>query len=240
MRALIAAGASTAQRSNALGAGAALLARRLPTLVGEARAQALTALVEAAAVEGLPSGGIAAAGTQLIDEIMLADDETWRRRRPDLLTGRVAAATLGDLGRTLALLPAFGVASERCAFVQQLLLGQLKERRAAEADAGPEVLAAMLYGFAELLTEPERNHLVRELRRWKPARLAPDFVTVQQLAWAVEPGRSGFTRLQRDLRQLVILDDPLRLDRRAALCMCLATNYAAQRGESLARFAAGE
>lgn len=240
LRAIVAAGASTQARRSALGAGTALLARRMPQLHGETRAQALAALVETAAVEGLPIRGIAAAGRELVDEVMRADDDTWLRRRPFLLTSRVASATLGDAGRTLALLPAFGVATDRCAFVRQLVLGQLRERRENDREDRPEVLAAMLYGFADLLSDRERNGLVRELRRWKPARLAPDFTTVQQIAWAVEPGWLGFARLQRDLRRLVILPDPERLGQRAALCMCLATSYAAHRAESLERFVLGE
>jgi len=237
LRALVAVGASTDARRAALGAGTARLAIRLPMLVGEELVQALAALVETAAVEGLPIRGLAAAGRGLVDEIMLADDETWTRRRPDLLTSRVSTTTLGDAGRTLALLPAFGCATDRCEFVRRLLLGKLRERRGGEQDQ-PEVLAAMLYGYADLLdSEQERDSLVRQLRRWKPVRLAPDFATVHQIAWGVEPGRSGFTRLQRDLRQLVILRAPEELGRRAALCMCLATNYAAHRRHSLERFA---
>ncbi|MCA8953918.1 MAG: hypothetical protein KDE27_30690, partial [Planctomycetes bacterium] len=225
-------------RRGALATGTRLLAQRLPQMAGEERVQVLLALIEAAAVERLEIRGLKTAGDGFVDEILRVDEETWERRRPDLLTGRVAAASLGDAGRALALLPAFGVAADRSAFVRRLVLGQLRERR--EHDDRPEVLAAMLYGFGDLLSEPEVDRLVRELRRWKPAHLAPDFVTVQQIAWAVEPGRVGFTLLQRDLRSLVILPDPDGFGERAALCMCLATNYAAHRRESLERFVLGE
>jgi hypothetical protein len=105
---------------------------------------------------------------------------------------------------------------------------------------GPELLAATLYGFGELLSDRDRDWLVLQLRRWKPALLAPDFVTIQQIAWGIEPGRSGFTRLQRELRQVVVLPAPAHLHERAAMCLGLASNYAAYRDESLARFSLGE
>ncbi|MCK5941629.1 MAG: hypothetical protein KAI24_06655, partial [Planctomycetes bacterium] len=92
----------------------------------------------------------------------------------------------------------------------------------------PEVLAAMVYGFGDLLDEGrnERDRLAWALQRWKPARLAPDFATVQQIAWSLAPGSRGHTRMQRELRQLAVLPAPESLRDRAAFCLCLATNYA--------------
>jgi hypothetical protein len=60
--------------------------------------------------------------------------------------------------------------------------------------------------------------------------LAPDFATVQQIAWSRTPGSRGYTRLQREIRQLAVLAAPENVADRAAFCMCLATNYAAYLG----------
>ena len=68
---------------------------------------------------------------------------------------------------------------------------------------------------------------------WKPARLAPDFATVQQLAWGQTPGSRGYTRLQGELRQLTVLPSPSKLHESAAFCLCLATNFAGHVGDLL-------
>jgi len=238
VRALIAAGAAAPRRAKALEVGGDWLAARLPGSRGATLATALAALIEVAAVTGSHVELVTEAGQRLVDEVLQADAETWGRRRPDLLTAHVPAATIGDAGRMLAVLPGLGIAAERCTIVRQLLLGQLRER--TDLVDGPEVFAAIVFGFGDLLAEPEHAELVRQLRRWKPALLAPDFATVHQIAWGLEPGRIGFTRLQRELRQLTVLQAPERLFDRAALCMSLATNYAAHRDVSLLRFASGD
>lgn len=238
VRALIAAGVKPGVRQRAFLAGSRWLGERLPELVGEDRVSALAALVECAAIEGRPMPVVVSAGHDLVEGVLCANEDTWQRRRPYLLSHSVSNSAIGDAGHTLTLLPALGVDAVRCGFVRLLLLGELKERRDADVD-GPDLLAAMIYGFGDLMSERERDALVLQLRRWKPARLAPDFVTVHQIAWGVEPGRSGFTRLQRELRQLVILPDPLELGPRAAMCMSLASNFAARRPQSLERFLHG-
>ena len=238
VRALIAAGVRPGVVERAYVAGSSWLGERLPELGDEDRVSALSALVECAAIEGRPMPDVVAAGEGLIDSVMLVDEDTWGRRRPHLLSDRIASRVLGDAGHTLAILPALGVSAGRCDFVRRLMLGELRERRAAQGD-GPDLLAAMLYGFGDLLSQRDRDAIVLQLRRWKPVRLAPDFTTVHQIAWGIEPGQSGFTRLQLELRQLVILPDPRRIEWRAGLCLCLASNYAAQRQQSLERFVGG-
>ena len=116
---------------------------------------------------------------------------------------------------------------DRCTLVRSLILGRLREQRAGDQDR-PEVLAAMTYGFADLLDGKanERDRLAWALQRWKPARLAPDYATVQQMAWSLSPGTRGFTRMQRELRQLAVLPAPTGLLEQAAFSLCLATSYA--------------
>jgi len=232
VRALIAAGPQM-NRVAALRHGGDWLARRLPDLEGERLVIALSGLLEVAAVNGAHFEEVARAGRRLVDGVLKPDGERWRRSLPELLTSRPSAGSLGDAGRILARLPAFGVDPAPCKLVRLLLLGQLRERRALQQDR-PEVLAAMLYGCGDLLAsagkENEQARIVWALRRWKPARLAPDFTTVQQIAWAQQPGSLGYTRLQYELRQLAVLPSPADLRNRAAFCLCLATNYAGHVG----------
>lgn len=225
VRSLIAAGAATPTRHAALVAGSRWLAERATAASGGDLATSLAALVEVAAVENLHADVVADQGGRFVDEMLRVDEDTWSRRLPELLTARAATSTLADAGRTLALLPGFGPSADRCALVRRLLLGQLRERY--EAGRGPEALAGLLFGYADLVSEAERTELELQLRRWKPARLAPDFATIHHVAWAIEPGRIGYTRLQGELRRLAVLPEPAALGQRAAFCMSLATGYAA-------------
>lgn len=238
-RALIAAGVTDGARRRALLGASGWLADRLPQMVAEDQAVALAALVESVVVDERPMSAIATAGKSLVDSVLDPTGEAWLRRRPRLLDDATDNHTLGDAGHTLALLPGFGVDAARCGFVRRLLLGELRQRR-GRGVGDPDVLAAMLYGFGDLLTARERDGLALQLRRWKPAHLAPDFVTVQQIAWGITPGSSGFTRMQLGLRQLVVLPEPAAMELRGALCLSLASSFAASRAESLERFSAGD
>ena len=233
VRGLIASGSAT-YRTTALRNGGKWLANRLPQLTGERLVIALSGLVELAAISGQHFEAVAEHGQRLVDEVLLPSDENWRRRLPDLLSGYADAGNIGEAGRILARLPAFGIDPHRCKLVRQLLLGQLRDRRSSAQDR-PEVLAAMLYGCGDLLDEStgELDRIGWQLLRWKPTRLAPDFATVQQMAWSRAPGSRGYTRLQRELRQLAILSKPHSLASRSAFLMCLATNFAGHAGSLL-------
>lgn len=237
VRALIAAGGADAERDRQRTAAARWLAAEAPDLHGAALVEALAALVEVAAVSGEHFDVVVQQGQRLVDAVLRPDDQSWERSLPVLLGSRLPAATAGDAARLLRRLPGFGLAGDRCSLVRQLLLGQLRSRRAGGQD-GPELLAALLFGCGDLLPDAERSEVELQLRRWKPVRLAPDYRTVQQVAWAVEPGQSGFTRLQGELRQLAVCPDPATLPSRAAFVLCLATNFAAY-GHDSARLAGG-
>ena len=233
VRALIAAGSST-YRAKALQDGGEWLSDQLPELHGEQLVWALTGLVELAAISGKHFEAVAIHGQRLVDTTLEPNNENWRRRLPELLAGRIAVGSLGEACRILTRLPAFGVSPSRCKLVRQLMLGHLRDRRLAGQDR-PETLAAMLYGCSDLLDAKanESDRLGWQLLRWKPTHLAPDFATVQQIAWSRAPGSRGYTGLQRELRQLAVLPTPEGLGDRAAFLMCLATNYAGYIGDLL-------
>ena len=226
VRALIGAG-SNAVRGDILRRCGQWLASSAEDLHDERLVVALAGLVELAGARGEHVDAVAVHGARLVDSVLDVDDETWQRRRPALLAGVVPSQVLGDAGRVLARLPAFGVDPDRCTLVRQLMLGRLREQRSSGQDR-PEVLAAMCYGFRDLLDREGNEHgrLSWALRRWKLTRLAPDFATVQQMAWSMTPGTQGYTRMQRELRQLAVVPSPQELAGRAAFCLCLATNFA--------------
>lgn len=238
VRALIASGPDGDDRGAALHAGVEWLLAKVPATSGAELVAALGGLLEAAAVIDDHHDVVRLHGERLLAEVLRPDTETWARRLPALLGRAVPAAVLGDAGRLLARLPGVGVDAGRCGLVRRLLLGELRGRR-DRGDDGPEVVAALLYGNRDLLPAAERDAFELQLQRWRLARLAPDYVLVQQLAWALEPGRRGYARLQAGLRQLAVDPDPQTLAARAAFCLCLATGYAAFDGGALQRLAAG-
>ena len=144
-----AAGPGNTERSNALALGSDWLATQLPLHTGASLVTALAALVEVAAVNGAHADQVAQHGDRLVQEVLSADEQNWARQRPELLSPHVPAATIADGGRLLRLLPGFGVEVGRCALVRQLMLGQLRERADRKQD-GPEVVAAMVFGSADL------------------------------------------------------------------------------------------
>lgn len=237
VRALLAAGAVPA-RDAALVAGTDWLAARLSAASGPDLVAGLGALVEVAAAAGHHFALVAQLGDRLLDEVLRVDQDTWGRRLPELLSAGIPVATLAEAGRAVALLPGFGCEPSRCALLRRLLLGEVRER--AAVDRGPEALAGLLYGFGDLLPEAERLDIERQLRRWKPARLAPDFVTVHHLAWGIEPGCIGFTRLQGELRWLAVVPAPATIGGQASLCLSLAASHAAFGLGSMRQSTAGE
>jgi hypothetical protein len=226
LRALVAAGPGDVARHAALLRGGDWLAQRLPEWSGARLVAALSALVEVAAVTDGHRDALAAHGRRLVDDVLRRDQQNWERSLPELVGNHVAAGVLGEAGRLLARLPGVEVEARRAGLVRQLVLGQLRSRR-VPSNERPEVVAALVYGFADLLAEAERDELEHELLRWRPLHLVPDFATAQQQAWGLLPGRLGFTRLQTARRRLAMLPSPAELAELAGLCLCLCTDYAA-------------
>lgn len=226
VRALLAAGLTSEARAAAVDAAIERLVEALPALTGVDLLATLPAVAEYAAVCGVGAGRVVAAGQRLLDEVLRPDEDAWSRRLPALLGRKVPTALLGDGGRLARLLPAFGLPVDRCQLLRRLWLGQLRERMLL--DQGPEPAVAALYGFADLLAPDEVDLLALELQRWQPARLVPDYATVQQLVWGMAPGLPGHTRVHAGLRRLAAAADPAALPARARLCLALACHYAAR------------
>jgi len=232
MQALLAAGLTSERRELALSTLFDELAAALPHLAGEGLVAVLPAMAEYAAMRGVGSELVRHAGERLLDEVLRPDADSWGRWLPVLLSRKVPTALLADGGRMGKLLPAFGLPPDRCLLLRRLWLGQLRERMLV--DRGPEPMAAALYGFADLLAPGEVDSLALELQRWQPARLVPDYATVQHLVWGMEPGLPGHTRVRAGLRRLAAASDPADLGARARLCLALACHYAARPLQSAA------
>lgn len=105
VRACLGAGATSESRHHALVLGSDWLAERADQMPCAEQVQALSALVEVAATLGRHNDVVVRVGERLLDGVLLANDDTWGRRLPELLGNRVATASLADAGRLLAFLP---------------------------------------------------------------------------------------------------------------------------------------
>jgi hypothetical protein len=226
LRGVYGAGPATAARAAAIGAAAESIAAEMPSAHGERLAHGLAALCDAAVVDGRFADVVRTHGERLVGALLGIDDDTWSRRLPELMAPATPAGALGEAARTLARLPSFGLDALRCRLARSLVVGALRDRRAGGLDA-PDLVAALLYGGADLLPADELLQAERDLRRWQPARLAPDFVLCQQFAWAIEPGQRGHARLQASVRELAVMPAPTEPRQLGAFVLCLATAYAA-------------
>ncbi|MEM7199478.1 MAG: hypothetical protein AAF628_04380 [Planctomycetota bacterium] len=145
--------------------------------------------------------------------------------RSALLSFATPTGSLADAGRVFRLAPAFGVHPAVAERARQLVAAHLEERLAAQGDGRPDLLAAQLYGFADLV---DRRDVGRKLRLWRPALLARDhYVALHHLAWSQLPPGPGWAKFQRELRELATLPTPRDLGDAAALLLGLSANFAA-------------
>lgn len=224
VRALLASGtaAPSGLHHDDLQAAASWLQRRLPQLHDGDLAVALLALGESAA-STLDGADLVHSGIErLIDEAFVP--EAWSRRRPELLSSRSGTIALAECGRLLAMAPGFGVDPDRAMALRSLVVSTLEERL-LQSPGDPALLAAMAYGFSDLLTDPEA--VEAKLRAWRPAELVGNYVTLMQLAWSREPGIRGWARFQMEMRRVATQPTPAGFLDRCAMLLCLATNYAA-------------
>lgn len=211
-------------RTAAIATATSRLSAQLPGLEGGTLAMALCALGEAAAASGSADfGSLARHGDRLVRSVLEVSDEVWSRRRPRLLQAGEPAANLAAAGRFLRFATAFGVDADEARAVRLLLRGHLCERLEGLVDT-PDLPTALVYGFGDLLEEQERTALERQLRRWRPDALVPDFLALQQLAATRSPDHLGYARWQLELRAVVAIASPQSASDRAALCLCLASS----------------
>lgn len=154
-------------------------------------------------------------------------------RRPPLLRFDTPVAALAEAGYVLRLAPAFGV-HPALAHRARLLVAAHIEERLRDGGAHPEVLAAQLYGFGDLI---DRREADRKLVLWYPRLFLPNYTALHHLAWSQFPLRQGWGRFQTELQGLAAWKTPTNVADSAALLLCLAMNFAAPGAHELLELA---
>lgn len=233
VRALLAAGSSRAvgeHRQIVRDGTDALLAALEAGADDEATASILAALSDVAVVSGGKVSEVVRHHASRLAASTLDFSRGRRLRRADvdslrpaLLHWQTRTASLADAGQVLALAPAFGAPAASCARARRLILRHLEERLTAGSER-PDVIAAMLYGFGDLV---DRDDLDRRLKMWRPQLLLPNYVALYHYAWGQYPLRPGWTQFQQDLRWVTAQRGPKVVSDTAALLLTLAMNFAA-------------
>lgn len=237
LRALLA-GGSTLRigHREAVASSVAFLEERIDQLDGGQLASALAALTDFAVVTGGRAASIVAVhGQRLADaahslpvaRAAHSSDESSgiERRRPALLGFSTPVACLADAGHVLQLAPAFGVHPMQAHEARLLMAAHLEERLDESHGERPEILAAMLYGFGDLV---DREQLDHRLLLWRPALLGGhDLVALHHVSWSQFPPRPGWATFQRELREMATVKTPPGVRDASALLLSLAMNYAA-------------
>ncbi len=212
------------------------LEQRLPHLQHGDLAAALSGLMDVAIVTGRRMERLVGRHTQrLANGLFAGDAESLAKGRPSLLQWNTAAAQVADAGRVLRLAPAFGVDPRLCAQSRALLVAHLQERMQASDMEQPDLLAAQLYGFGDLVDQAEID---RKLLLWRAQYLIPEhYLALQHICWSQFPPRESWWRMQDELRMLSVQESPQAVADASALLLCLAMNYAAPGSYQIARFA---
>ena len=113
----------------------------------------------------------------------------------------------------------------------------MQERIDSTRDERPDLLAAQLYGFGDLV---DRSKLDHKLLLWTPEKLVPEhFVTLHHVSWSQFPTRRGWAKFQRDLRAVAVEATPEDVSDASALLLALATTYAAPGSSEMMDVASG-
>lgn len=196
------------------------LEQQLPDLHGSELATALAALSVVAAETGDAVAALRAHGARLVDEGL-------QEAHGGRLWPQAPAPALAECGRLLALAPAFGIDAAPAAQLRRHLAVEL-ERRTRDGGAGPDLLAAQLYGFGDLLDCADAE---RQLRQWRPTALtAGDLTTMQQVVASIESGEADWRRFRLGLRRLAICQVPTAAAAQADMLLCLAASSLTNRG----------
>lgn len=197
------------------------LERQLWSLRDGELAYALSAFAELAVIHEDRAGTLVAEHAQRLALSILHPSGT---QASDLCSWRAELAALAEAGQVLRVAPAFGVDQELAFHARLVVLTHLDERVARHSGERPQLAAAQLYGFGDLL---DRAELDRRLLLWRPKLLLPEFVAVHHLTWSQYPLRLGWAEHQGDLRALAAVRTPHAPKDIAALTLSLAMNYAA-------------
>lgn len=199
------------------------LEERVDELEGAHLASALAGLMDLAVVSGRDRERLVGEhADRLVRSLYCAKG----KQRPSLLHWQTPAASLADAGVVLRLAPAFGVNALRAGRARLLLAAHVRERIAGTRNERPDLLAALLYGFGDLVDRAELDH---KLLLWRPDRLGKlgHFVALHHVSWSQFPTRRGWARFQHDLRAVSVLPTPEGVTDASALLLALAMNYAA-------------
>jgi hypothetical protein len=197
--------------------GSRWLVERLPSLHGGQLAVVLESLSMAAAENGSQVEAVAAHCRRLVGELLAEPHGT---QTADLLSATAPPTRLAACGRLLAVAPAFGVDAAQAAGLRQLLAAGLEERR--RVGDSQELMAALLFGFADLV---EREPVDRTLRQLQPTTIrVADLGTLHQIAASIEPGVRGWTGFLLQLRRLATCPIPASATAKSDLLLCLTSN----------------
>ncbi|MCB9869441.1 MAG: hypothetical protein H6836_02905 [Planctomycetes bacterium] len=225
LRALLAAGSSRrlGPHSRAVQRCGEFLAQRVDRLEGGVLASALAGLVDVAVVSPRGTARLVGRNTARMVRALLDDGDG--KTRPDLLQWNTPAAQVADAGRVLRLAPAFGVDVEAATKARAYLAAYLAKRVSFSTEERPDLLAAQLYGFGDLI---DRAPIERKLRLWHASDLVPNyFVALHHISWSRFPLRAGWAAFQRELRSVAATATPAEVGDAAALLLSLAVYYAA-------------
>lgn len=226
VRALLAAGScpDAGAHGDSVRRCARYLEERIGDLKGAQLASGLAGLMDLAVVTGKDLERLVGEHVdRLAHAVFYAEGE---KQRPSLLHWETPAASLADAGVVLRLAPAFGVNVVRAGRARRLLAAHVQERMASTRNERPDLVAALLYGFGDLVDRRELDH---KLLLWSPRRLVfpGHFVALHHVSWSQFPARRGWARFQDDLRAVSVMPTPEDVGDASALLLALAMNYAA-------------
>ena len=211
----------------------AFLEAKLPELDGGPLATALAGMMDVAVVSDAPTGRLV--GFHATRMIQALYEE--KSHRPPLLNWQATPTQLADAGEVLRLAPAFpGVDPDRAKNARGFLAAHLEERRLASKTVQPDLWAAQLYGYGDLV---DREVIELSLIFWDAKDLAAEYmVALHHVSWSRFPVRPGWAAFQQELRSVAALATPESPTDAAALLLALAVNYAAPGSNRLLESAA--
>lgn len=236
LRALLASGSGPgAGHRRAVAEAEAFLAGRIAALEGPELATALAGLVDFAVIADDSARALVAEHATRLARATLAPAEARPphalahagapAERVGLLRFETESSCFADAGRVFAVAPAFGMPPDLARDARRLVCARLQERSAESGGERPELLAALCYGFGDLV---DRDELERRLLLWRPGQLAGgDLVALHHWAFSRFPPREGWAEFQRALRELAAMETPPRIRDAAALLLCLSMSFAA-------------